>query len=214
MHLVELPERQGADIEDARFRSLLGREAWAQLPPAVRRRFSKRLTEGDTAVYIGEVAGVWASPMGKALSLAALLIGGPFPLVWDAPSPSVVTVTEDGRGGQNWTRLYARRLGFPQIVHSAKRFAGPTGLEEHVGGGVGMALTVHVEAGVLVFRSAFYFVDLGRLRLRIPRFLAPGRITVSHAEIGDGRFSFTLDVRHPLFGALMHQHAVFREELP
>ena len=72
------------------------------------------------------------------------LIGGPLPI--DRASvhvPSVVTVTEDkASGGQIWTRIYGRRKGFPQVVHSSKRFAGPTGLEEYVGYGVGMTLTV------------------------------------------------------------------------
>jgi hypothetical protein len=163
--------------------------------------------------------------------------------------PAVVAVTEDMAGGghgggQVWTRLYARRAGFPQIIHSAKRFAGPTGLEEHVGFGVGMALTVHAvdaaahvpakwtpvrrqehaqmkesracsdSAGtghVLVFRSAGYFIQLLGRRVALPRWLTPGALTVTHGELPDGWFSFSLDLVHPRFGALIRQAAVFRE---
>jgi hypothetical protein len=114
-------------------------------------------------------------------------------------------------GGQIWTRLYARRAGFPQIIHSAKRFAGPTGLEEHVGFGVGMALTVHVVDAALVFCSSGYFIQLLGRRLPLPRWLAPGALTVTHGELPDGWFSFTLDLVHPRFGALIRQAAVFRE---
>lgn len=202
-------------LGDLRFRALLSAEDWLQLPLAIRRRFGKRVTGGATVVYVGEVAELRATPAGRLLALLARVIGGPLPLVWDAPLPSVVTVTEDfASGGQNWTRLYARRQGFPQVVHSCKRFQGPTGLEEHVGGGVGMALYVGVEGGALVFRSAHYFATLLGRRLRLPRWAEPGRITVTHTELGEGRFAFTLEVDHPAFGRLLRQHAVFREEQP
>jgi len=124
----------------------------------------------------------------------------------------LVAVTEDmAGGGQVWTRLYARRAGFPQIIHSAKRFAGPTGLEEHVGFGIGMALTVHTVEAALIFRSAGYFVQLLGRRIALPRWLSPGALTVTHGELSDGWFSFTLELVHPRFGALIRQTAVFRE---
>ena len=112
---------------------------WMSLPLSIRKRFSKRLAAGDTMVYSGETLTNDMTRMGWWLAQAARLIGGPLPLVRDAHAPSVVTVTEDvATRGQHWTRLYARRRGFPQVVHSSKRFAGPTGLEEYVGCGIGM----------------------------------------------------------------------------
>ena len=103
------------------------------------------------------------SRAGWLLAQAARLIGGPLPISRERARPE----RRHGHRGRReraasiWTRLYARRRGFPQVVHSSKRFAGPTGLEEYVGRGVGMALTIHVEDGALVFRAAHYFVQLG-----------------------------------------------------
>lgn len=209
----------GEPLGDLRFRALLGEAAWAALSPAVRRRFSRRLAGGRTAVYVGTVEAAWTSGAGWLMVRALRLIGGPLPTSRDTGVPSVVTVTEDmarsgACGGQVWTRLYARRRGFPQVIHSSKRFAGPTGLEEHVGCGVGMTLTVHVEDGALVFRSGRYFVELGRWRLMLPRWATPGALTVRHTEAEGGRFQFTLEIMHPWLGALVRQSAVFRETAP
>jgi hypothetical protein len=204
-----------SELGDVRFRALMSEADWVSLPRAIRRRFSKRLAGGRTIVYAGEILESWTSRAGWWLAQAARLIGGPLPLTPDAHVPSVVTVTEDMRsGGQIWTRLYARRKGFPQMIHSAKRFAGPTGLEEYVGRGIGMTLTVYARDGALVFRSERYFLQLFGRRFFLPAWLTPGTLYVTHAEVADGRFSFTLQIFHPRLGLLVRQMALFREIEP
>ncbi|KAB1072344.1 DUF4166 domain-containing protein [Methylobacterium planeticum] len=217
-HFVRVPE-VGGDLLDARFRALISEEDWACLSPAVRRRFGKRLAQGASAVYVGRVVAVRFSPLGWLTAQAARLVGGPLPLDTAPGRASIVAVTEDPDcGGQIWTRLYARASGFPQVIHSAKRFAGPTGLEEHVGAGVGMTLTVSVADGALTFRSGRYFVERFGRRLHLPGWLTPGALTVTHAEAGTGEpsgaFRFTLDIRHPWLGRLIRQEAIFRDAEP
>ena len=221
---MTLPERRSTDedffppapstqpLGDTRFRALVGTTDWAALPQAIRRRFSKRLAGGDSTVYRGRVVAARMSRVGLMLAQVARLVGGPLPLSRDVGAAAVVTVTEDAAGhGQHWTRLYVRRGTFPQIIHSSKRFAGPTGLEEHIGCGLGMALRVHVEPDALVFRSAGYFIDLGGRRLRLPHWMSPGDLTVAHHDRGAGRFVFDLTLAHPRLGELVHQSALFEE---
>ena len=199
-------------LDDNRFHALLPNEEWGRLPLAVWRRFSKRLAAGRTIVYVGEVDDAYHSRIGWWVAQLGRLIGGPLPTGCETGVPIVVTVAEDAAsGGQTWTRICARRNGFPQVIHSAKRFVGPTGLEEYVGFGICMALRLSVEREALVFRSAGYFVGLGRLRLPLPEWLTPGALTVSHADLGDGAFRFTLRVVHSRFGEIVRQSAVFRE---
>jgi hypothetical protein len=199
-------------VGDLRFRALIAEEDWAALPDAVRRRFSKRLGDGNAAVYVGKVVETRMSRAGWLLAQALRLIGGPLPTARDAGGPAVVSVTEDrGSGGQFWTRIYPRRRGFPQVIHSCKRFGGPTGIEEHVGCGVGMALRVAVEDRALVFRSGRYFVDFGRRRVVLPAWATPGALTVRHCEEAGEGFIFTLEIVHPRLGLLIRQVASFRE---
>jgi hypothetical protein len=199
-------------LDDHRFRALLPDEDWGRLPLAVWRRFSKRLADGSTMVYVGEVDEACSSRAGWWLAQAARLIGGPLPTGTETGVPMIVTVTEDAAaGGQIWTRICARRAGFPQVIHSSIRFAGPTGLEEYVGFGVSMALRISVAQEALVFRSVDCSLELGRLRLPLPKWLTTGDLTVTHRDLGGGAFRFTLEINHPRFGLLIRQSAVFRE---
>jgi hypothetical protein len=202
----------GDALIDARFRTLLGEAAWGALPQPVRRRFSKRLAPGESAIYRGVVTATELSRAGKALSFLARAIGAPLPLNDGARGPALVLVMEDEKlGGQSWTRIYARPGRATQAIHSAKRFRGPTGLEEYVGYGIGMALAVSVEVGALVFRSAHYFLSAGTWRWRLPRALAPGVMQIEHRDEGAGRFTFRLSLTHPLLGRMVHQVALFSD---
>ena len=202
----------GAGVVDLRFRALVGEDGWARLPEAVQRRFSRRLAPGDVAFYVGEVLQTRLSRAGRILSFLARAIGAPLPLDDAAGGGATVAVMEnEGLGGQSWTRTYARKGRFPQVIHSAKCFAGRTGLEERVGGGIGMSLSVSEEGGALVFRSAGYFFAVGRIRIGLPRALMPGDMEIVHEDEGDGGFLFKLTLRHPRLGVLVQQTARFRD---
>jgi hypothetical protein len=213
---TDAPERKretaAAPLGDLRFRALVGEAGWSELPAAVRARFSKRLAEGEIALYKGAVVATRLSRVGRVLAFLARVIGAPLPLTDGATGPAVVAVTEEASlGGQIWSRSYAQPGRFPQVVHSAKRFRGPTGLEEHVGGGIAMRLVVRVEGGALVFRSAGYVLEIGRLRIPLPRLLEPGVMTITHRDRGSGRFEFELALEHPRLGRLLYQLAEFAD---
>lgn len=211
--IVAVPAPAGdAALQDDRFRRLVCPVAWDALPADVRRRFSKRLAGRATATYSGEIVWTRLSRAGWLLAQFCRLIGAPLPTSASGPAPAAVAVSEDRPGGgQVWTRLYGRAKGYPQVIHSAKRFAGPTGLEEHIGGGFGMALTVQAEGDALVFTSDHYFWQVGRLRLRFPSWLAPGTTVVTHQHLGSGRFAFDLRIVHRRLGELVNQHGLFRD---
>ena len=210
VEFVEQAAGVASELHDLRFRSLFGREAWSLLPVAVQQRFSKRLSGIAVALYRGRVVRTEHSLAGWLLAQGLRLIGAPLPLSRDDDVPAVVCVSEDAvSGGQVWSRMYGRRRGFPQVIHSAKRFAGITGLEEYVGRGIGMALRVEPMADGLRFVSDHYFVMIGGWRWRMPRWAAPGRTVVEHHDLGGGRFAFDLELRHPMLGLLVAQHAVF-----
>jgi len=214
---VPQPPRPACEpkLGDLRFRKLMSESDWASLPRSVRRRFSRRRAAGDTTVYAGEVLEVRMSRAGWWLAQAARLIGAPLPTARITHVPSVVTVTEDRTtGAQIWMHICGRRSGFPQVIYSSKRFSGPTGLEEYVGYGIGITMTVDAREGALIFRSKDYFLQLFGRRLFLPEWLCPGAMYVTHTELPDGKFSFTLQLIHRRLGLLIREMGIFREITP
>ncbi len=204
-----------AELADLRFSALLGPADWARLPATVRDRFAHRCAPGAAISYTGHVAECRMSAAGWLLAQACRLIGAPLPLDRGGGLAAVVTVTEHApSGGQTWTRIYARPGGFPQVIHSAKRFAGPTGLEEYLGLGFGIALRLEAGEDRIAFLSDHYFLRLGPVRLRLPRWLSPGQLRIDHLDDGAGRFRFVLNLRHALLGELIHQVGHFADQTP
>jgi len=115
-------------------------------------------------------------------------------------------------GGQVWTRIYARRNGFPQVIHSSKRFLGADGVWRSMSGfGVSMALRMLVDGQALAV-SQRWLLCAGRTpEVRVAGF--------PHARCTDGdpfrfrpggEFRFTLEIIHPpLLAGLVRQSAVF-----
>ncbi len=198
---------------DGRFQKLLGEDAWIRLPPAIRRRFGKRLNAGASVTYQGRVIAMKMNTAGWLVAQLARLVGAPLP--YDRKSegqPAVVVVTEDAMtGGQFWIRQYGRARGFPQLVHSSKRFCGPTGLEEYVGYGIGMALWVEATCDALYFKSAGYFLQLNGHKLPLAKWMSPGDLVIGHHDLGNGDFLFSLNLSHPRLGAMISQDCIFRD---
>ncbi len=195
---------------DWRIRDLVSETAWAQLPAIVQQRFSTRPARGVAKVYKGCVIETRLSRAGWLLAQAARIMGAPIPLADGAIGPSTVSVADDDAiGGQVWTRIYARSGRFPQTIHSAKRFRGPTGLEEYIGSGVCMELAVTVERRCLIFRSQRYVLQWRNRRIGIPTLLCPGRMEIVHQQVSPTHFSFLLTLNHRWFGLLLRQEALY-----
>jgi len=220
------PKTRNENLSDIRFRQLFAGEDWNRLPEAVRNRFGRRVKLGETLIYRGHVEYNRINIWGRALANVLRLIGAPLPLdTNNEGAAAVVTVTEAPSkgltyGGQIWMRQYARKdakYPFPQIIQSAKRFTGPTGIEEHIGGGIGMTLLPRVEGEELVFRAEDIFWDIklfGKtLRLNLLGWMGPTHLRAGHEELGNSTFAFTLKLDHKWFGKMIDQRVWFQDDL-
>ena len=161
--LLRLPERSqasDASLHDLRFRALLGKRGMgcaagrgaAALFEAPQRQPGRALSrpggrDEDVRARLGARAGLQAVRCAAAAECRK------------PAARALVSVSEESSsGGQCWTRIYARPGHFPQVIHSAKRFCGPTGLEEYLGRGLGMALRVQALDDGIAFVSDHYFL--------------------------------------------------------
>ncbi|MDA8522704.1 DUF4166 domain-containing protein [Acidovorax sp. NCPPB 4044] len=187
--------------------AVLGSAGWSRLAPAVRRRFA---AGHPAAVYEGSMA-LRCSRVGRGFAWLARCLKSPLAPLCRAGVPVQVRVQGDGRGGVVWER-HLQVPGAPvHVVRSTKSLGADGRVQERTDGGLSMVLEVREEAGALVFLSRRYFLAVGPLRLPIPAVLTPGTCRVEHRDLGAGRFAFTLEMRHPLWGCTFHQTGVFAD---
>jgi len=188
--------------------ALVGATGWARLPQAVQRRFG---TAHVDTTYVGRME-LRCSGIGHFYAWVARLFGGPLTRINANTVPTAVRVYDNGRGGVVWERRFHRdgeSEHGAHMVRSTKEIGADGGLLERTDGGLSMSLDVFEEDGALVFRSRRFWLVLGRLRLPVPTLLTPGVCRVTHTDLGQGFFRFTLAMVHPLWGETFHQSGVF-----
>ncbi|MBX3479789.1 MAG: DUF4166 domain-containing protein [Caulobacter sp.] len=190
------------------FHRLLGAAAWSRLPAAVQARFAVHHA-AQTVCYRGRME-VRASLAGRLIAQLCRLIGTPLAPWTGEAVPVEVSVYLD-RGALVWDRRYRFAGRRPVLVSSRKMVDADGGLLEVVRGGLGMALTLSEESGALHFRSRFYFLTVGAVRLPIPGLLTLGAAHVVHQDLGGGQFRFSLAFHHPWLGETMFQQGVFAD---
>jgi len=183
---------------------ILGARAWASLPAAVQFRFS-RVTP---ALYRG-ATDTRLSVVGRFFAWSLLPFGAPLPVLTGVREALVEVSVKDG--DMSWTRITRGPLGLTFQVRSIKRPSQDGRLLECCAGGWTMLLDVTAEDGVLVFRSRQFYWRLASISVPLPLAATPGAAEVRHADLGHGRFRFTLTFDHPFFGRTVFQDGVFED---
>jgi hypothetical protein len=206
---VRVPDGVRREASTPDFRALLSEAAWAQLPAAVQARFDPA-SQAAPHTFPGAMD-VRMNWLGWLFAQAGRLFGAPL-APWPGEAvPVSVLVRRDPNGGVHWERVYAYPGRAPISIVSMKLVAPDGSLLEVTRGGAGMRLTLGVEDGALVFRSTRYFWRIGRWLAPLPLLLTPGRCTVVHRDLGDGRFRFSLRFRHPLAGETIDNAGDFQD---
>lgn len=203
-------QRIPVGVEDLAFRKLLGEPAWRGLAPAIHSRFGVKPLPGHTVEYAGRMTAVRASRLGQVFGHLCRLIGSPIaPYTGTDVAISVFVQGADDGDGVVWRREYFFPRRGKVVARSVKKVDGADSLLECFSGGFNMRMRVFAESGSLHFLSTGYFIRFGGWRIPIPGLLTPGQTHVIHADRGNGRFSFTMTVRHPLYGETFFQDGWF-----
>jgi|HubBroStandDraft_1064217.scaffolds.fasta_scaffold03930_6 hypothetical protein len=191
------------------FRALLGEAAWAELPAAVQGRFDAA-SHAAPRDFPGAMA-VRMNALGWLFAQACRLVGTPIAPWRGEAVPVTVRVERDRAGGVRWERIYAYPGRRPLSIVSLKLADHDGSLLEVTRAGIGMRLALSVEAGALCFRSRCYYWRIGPWKTPLPEWLTPGRATVVHRDLGDGRFHFSLSFVHPLAGETLMNAGDFED---
>lgn len=196
------------------YATLLGPAAWERLPHAVRARFA-----AHEARWVGEIT-LHASVCGRWVARLCKLVGSPLPPASEQPVRASVRVELDpATGGSRWVRRYELPHRVVEIC-SVKSVDSDGRMIERLPLGLRMELDLHTDDGALHFVTSGYHLEVPRgpllrrmfarpLRLRFPAWWLPGRTHVVHRDLGDGRFRFTMSIRHERLGELFFHDGIF-----
>ncbi len=174
-------------------------EGWGGLDESVRRFHA---CGGGRA----RAAGTFAVRRGRGLAARVLarLLG--LPRGGEAV-PLLLSVEPQADGGERWRRTFAGKdFVTEQREHAGALMAERTGAFE-------LLYRLHAEGGALAYRQEGAAVRAGRLRLRLPRLLAP-RVEAWERAERDGGEGVLVSVRvtSPLVGLLIEYEGLVRME--
>ncbi len=194
------------------FERLVGRAGWQRLAGDIRSRFSEKPKPGRPIRYVGIMQAVQCSWAGLLLAQLCRLIGTPFAPYRGSDVPVRISLRHSTQADAViWDREYRYARRAPVLVRSTK-VSTPQGLLECIGYGLGMQLAVFEAKGELHFLSQRYFWRIGGFTLNLPHLLSPGTAHVVHADLGGGRFRFTMRIRHRLLGTVFYQDGIFARD--
>ena len=192
------------------FKTLLGK-GWKQLHPDIQNRFGIESSHRKTT-YKGTMHKVKMSFAGRLFANFSRLLGTPLSIHSGSHVPCEVRVYPDIKlGGMIWDRLYFFPGKPVNRVVSTKCIQQTCGLIEVATSGFGMYSRVSVEDGAIVFASERFFCTIGKRKIPLPHLLSPGKTIARQKALSDGRFEFTLHIRHPLLGTVFYQLGIFSE---
>lgn len=185
---------------------------WETLHPAIRQRFSNDPQHDEIIHYTGTI-NTERSFCGWLFAHLTRIIGNPLTPYCGKDVPMDVRLFQSATAhGVCWERTYYFPNRKPYVVTSVKKTGRHGEMLECVGGGFGMVLDVYTENQQLHFRSSRYFWQCGRLRIHLPHCITPGQTHVTHTDLSEGNFRFTIRMIHPRLGRTFFQDGVFRRK--
>ncbi len=199
-------------LEYPDFAKILGKAQWSRLPPLVRRRFEREDAGFKERIYAGQMSVIRATKLGKLLAFFCQIIGTPVvPLTGKNVGMFVRLFNVPSVRGIAWERIY-RFDNHPIItVRSTKMLGDANTLVEMLGFGLRMPLQLSEKNGDLYFESTGYFFQWGWLKIPLTHWFPPGKTTVIHRDLGNGKFNFILQTNHPWFGEMFYQEGSFQD---
>lgn len=183
---------------------------WARLHPDIQQRFDQEPNLGEVILYEGRMLEMRRSFMGWLFAIFTKIIGNPLSSYQGKNVPMEVALFKElNKAGVFWKRTYFLPNKRPYVVVSSKQQSKKGEMLECVKGGFGMKLKVYEQDGNLHFKSYRYFWSFLKLQMPIPHWLTPGETHVIHTNLGNGYFTFTINMTHPQLGETFYQHGLF-----